>query len=358
MDVTVGTFNLNNLFGRWNLYAEVPQPPPTGVPAPADAAATVMASATSPARSWLEAAPSSNERAVAAAGIPDVKITIEGELTPDGVKWRTNPYDGRVVFKKKPAATKKLAERIKALDVDVLAVQEVENIEALDEFVEGQGLRRAGYRHLVLVEGNDDRLIDIAVISRLPIGAVTSWRHRTYENRPRERPIFSRDLLQVDILSEDRRRILFTLLNNHLKSRLAKNEQERKEGNQRRKRQAETIASIIAERPPPGPYVILGDLNDTPTASRLRALPDLGLVNALKDPDETGGPYPADDNPPRTKAWTHRYRAEGRTDYELFDQIWLSPDLAAKQSGAWIQRRTTKGGDASDHDPAAVSLAL
>jgi hypothetical protein len=25
MDVTVGTFNLNNLFGRWNLYVEVPE---------------------------------------------------------------------------------------------------------------------------------------------------------------------------------------------------------------------------------------------------------------------------------------------------------------------------------------------
>jgi hypothetical protein len=42
---------------------------------------------------------------------------------------------GRQGRKKKPEATKTLAERIKALDVDVLAVQEVENIEALDEFV-------------------------------------------------------------------------------------------------------------------------------------------------------------------------------------------------------------------------------
>jgi hypothetical protein len=82
-------------------------------------------------------------------------------------------------------------------------------------------------------------------------------------------------------------------------------------------------------------------------------------VNGLSDPDETGGPYPSDDpNQPKSKAWTHRYRAEGRTDYELFDQIWLSSELAPKQTAASIQRRTSRGGDATDHDPAAISLQL
>jgi endonuclease/exonuclease/phosphatase family metal-dependent hydrolase len=360
MEVSVATFNLNNLFGRWNLYVDAPQPPPTGVPAPAEAAATATPAATTPDRDWLEEAPAVEAASSARRRrLPDVKIVIEGRLTAEGIKWRTNPADGKVVFKKKPEATRKLAERIKALDVDVLAVQEVENIEALDEFVETNGLRRAGYRHLVLVEGNDDRLIDVGVISRLPIGAVSSWRHRTYGNRPRSRPIFSRDLLQVDVLAETRNRVLLTIYVNHLKSRLARNPQERRAGNQRRKRQAETIAAIIAERPPPGPFVVLGDLNDTPEASRLRPLRDLGLINGLADPDETGGPYPADDpDQPRTKAWTHRFRAERRTDYELFDQIWLSPDLRSKQTAAWIQRRTTRGGDATDHDPAAVRLDL
>jgi hypothetical protein len=39
VDVTVGTFNLNNLFGRWTLYADVPASPPTGAQAPAEAGA-------------------------------------------------------------------------------------------------------------------------------------------------------------------------------------------------------------------------------------------------------------------------------------------------------------------------------
>jgi hypothetical protein len=113
-------------------------------------------------------------------------------------------------FKRRPAAQKLLAERIKAMKVDVLAGQEVENIEALEEFVRVHKLRDAGYRHLVLVEGNDDRMIDVAVISKLPIGAVTSWRNRTYQNGE-GKPVFSRHLLQLEILSGDRSKTLFTL---------------------------------------------------------------------------------------------------------------------------------------------------
>jgi endonuclease/exonuclease/phosphatase family metal-dependent hydrolase len=361
MDLTVGTFNLNNLFGRWNLYVDAPQPAPAGARA---ASVPQRAAARTPPRDWLEAPsgakPSVRGRATGKKKpkLPDVKITIEGNVTPDGIKWRTNPYDGRVVYKKKPEAQKTLAERIKAIDVDVLAVQEVESIEALQEFVDTQALDKAGYKHLVLVEGNDERLIDLGLISRQPIGAVISWRHRTYQNK-RTKPIFSRDLLQVEILSDDRKETLVTLYVNHLKSKLARSARETAAGNLRRKRQAETIATIISERPPPGPYMVLGDMNDSPTTSRLEALPNLGLVNALTDPDETGGPYPANDpDQPPTRAWTHRFRDKGKTDYELLDQIWLSPDLAPKQTGAWINRRTSRAGDATDHDPPYIRLAL
>ena len=147
MDVSIGTFNLNNLFGRWNLYVDAPAPPPTGAPALAVPASADVPPATQPDRGWLEAAPALNGGSAApGSGLPDVKIIIEGTLTEAGVNWRTNPYDGRLVFKKKPEATAKLATRIKALDVDVLAVQEVESIESLDEFVENRVWRRPGTR--------------------------------------------------------------------------------------------------------------------------------------------------------------------------------------------------------------------
>ncbi len=341
MKVTIGTFNLNNLFGRWDFYAEIPQQP----------AATTHAAGVP---DWLERAPAGRS----AADAPDVKIVIEGKVTPVGIKWRTNPVDGKVVYRKTPEAQATLARRIKAMDVDVLAVQEVESIEALQQFVDDQQLDGAGYTELVLVEGNDQRLIDVGLISKLPIGPVTSWRHRTYENEPGP-PVFSRDLLQVEILDGSRRRTLVTVYVNHLKSKLARSVQETEADNRRRRQQAETIAAILAERPPPGPYVVLGDMNDSPDSPQLAPIPGLGLTNALTDPDETGGPYPSDDpDPPTTTAWTHRFRSGGHTSYELFDKIWLSRDLVAKQTGAWIDRRTTRGGDGSDHDPSFIELDL
>jgi hypothetical protein len=40
------------------------------------------------------------------------------------------------------------------------------------------------------------------------------------------------------------------------------------------------------------------------------------------------------------------------------DQVWLSPALAPKQTGAVIERRSKMSGDGSDHDPAWVVLDL
>ena len=43
-------------------------------------------------------------------------------------------------------------------------------------------------------------------------------------------------------------------------------------------------------------------------------------------------------------------------EYTLIDQIWLSPRLASRQMGAFIDRRRLHGGDGRDHDPAWVEL--
>ena len=367
MKVTVGTFNLNNLFGRWNLYVDVSEPP--AVTAAAEAGTHPPVSP----RTWLRpadaapppttagraATPATDATTPASSGTPDVQVTISGTLLPNGqMEWRTNPFTGKLVYEKPAAARAILAKRIKAIDVDVLAVQEVEDVKTLEQFARSDALKSLGYKYIVLVEGNDERLIDVGLLSRYPLGGVRSWRHRRYKNNSGT-AIFSRDLLEVDVLAKDRSRVLFTVFVNHLKSQLARNEQERKAGNERRKRQAETIKDILAERGP-GPVVVLGDLNDTPDSARLKAIRDAGLVNALTAPSEIGGPYPASDPfQPTTTAWTHRYKESNKPpDYELFDQIWLSPDLAAKQDGAWVHRRTKRGGDATDHDPAWIRLDL
>jgi endonuclease/exonuclease/phosphatase family metal-dependent hydrolase len=324
MDVSVGTFNLNNLFSRFNFEAQV------------DAIVE---------------------------DDPDSGLTATYTFN-DPERFRLRTYQGRLVHGKNPADQTTIAERITAMDPDVLCAQEVEDIDTL-RFFAAQHL--AGrYRFLVLVEGNDPRLIDLAVLSRLPLGAVVSHQHAVHPEASSE-PVFSRDLLEVDILHPANGSPLFTVFNNHLKSQFVPFDQDPvagKEANDtRRRRQAETVEQIVAARTrPDSRYVVLGDLNDPPDSPALApitASAQLGLVNALTRPQETRPPKADDPPPPASGAWTHRFKQAGQpARYELFDQIWLSPALASRQTGAFIDRRTRHGGDGSDHDPSWVTLSL
>lgn len=320
MTVKVGTFNLNNLFSRWNFTGAI--------------------DATQPA----------------AEGIVTYQFTDTGS-------YKLREYRGKLVKGKAAAETAAIAERIGRIDLDVLAVQEVEDIDTLRAF--NRDTLGAMYPHVVLVEGNDDRLIDVGILSRLPLGAVTSWQRAVHPGEP-AKLIFSRDLLEVEVLSSDRKRRLFTLFNTHLKSQLISYGEDPVAGkaanDTRRTLQSEMVRDIVAARTrPDASFVILGDMNDVPTSTCLQpfaADAGLKLVNALTSPAETR-PAKQDTPMPATTAWTHRFKESSQpARYELYDQIWLSPALAPKQTGAWIDRRTRHGGDGSDHDPAWVELNL
>lgn len=324
MKLTIGTFNLNNLFSRFNF----------------------------------------NFR----AEIPDLKEgSVEFKKVQklvNSLDTRSVEYEGVALKRKDPAARAAIIRRIEEMNLDILAVQEVEDIETLRYFVRHE-LKNVSYPHLSLIEGNDPRLIDLAVVSKYPIGAVTTWQHVTHPDNPSER-VFSRDLLQVEILDHDRLRQLCTIFNNHLKShfvRFTDNQtQGARQANLRRRQQAEMAAKIIAdEMSAHSRYVVLGDMNDPVDSDALRPLiknSELNLVNGLRKPTETRS-TPETSSPPTMPAWTHRFKESGKpARYDLFDQIWLSPALAEKQTGAFIDRRTRLSGDGSDHDPAWVELNL
>lgn len=327
MDITVGTFNLNNLFSRYNFSAE------------------------------LEAI---------REGDTEIE-TVESFVFAEPFSFVVRKFLGKLVKAKDEAKTKQVASRILEMDLDVLAVQEVEDIGTLRAF----NLNELGglYPYQILIEGNDARLIDLGLLSKYPIGAVSSWQQAVHPEEP-GRFVFSRDLLEVDILNRTRTRKLFTLFNNHLKSHFVRWQDDQVEGQQRnnarRQRQAETVARIVAARTRPNSsFIVLGDMNDPPDSGPLEPLvtdPELNLVNALSNPVETTPPK--SERPPSVtpdfSAWTHRFKESGEpAEFELYDQIWLSPALAAKQTGAFIHRRINSvDGDGSDHDPAWVTLNL
>ena len=324
MTIRVGTFNLNNLFSRFNFQAEVGQ-------APAD---------------------------------DPGGITLT--FGQDEISVRT--FMGRLVRAKDEDDTEEIARRIReVMNADVLAVQEVEHIEILKRFNREQ-LQNL-YTHAVLIEGNDQRLIDVGILSKLPIGVIASHQAAVHPEDPGRR-VFGRDLLQVEILDNNRRK-LFTIYNTHLKSHYVPFDEDQEQGaidaNNRRRRQAETISTIITrmERPNSS-FILTGDMNDPPDSEFLEPMltaDNRPLVNALENPAETrpakaesAGQGPG----PQTPAWTHRFNPPGPDlpEYELYDQIWLSQALSDDFGGATIDRRTKHGGDGSDHDPAWIDLAI
>ncbi|HEY3244774.1 MAG TPA: endonuclease/exonuclease/phosphatase family protein, partial [Phycisphaerae bacterium] len=91
-----------------------------------------------------------------------------------------------------------LAATIRALDADVLAMQEVENRGILEQFVR-TFLPEMHYGEVVLFEGNDERGIDVAILSRFPVGPVTSYRHLKFPRPDGTLASFQRDLLRARI---------------------------------------------------------------------------------------------------------------------------------------------------------------
>jgi endonuclease/exonuclease/phosphatase family metal-dependent hydrolase len=271
MTIRIGTFNLNNLFSRFNFKAEIGQ-------APADDPGGVT-------------------------------LTFE----QDHISVRT--FMGRLVRAKDQDDTVEIARRIReVMNADVLAVQEVEHIEILKCF-NREHLHNL-YPHVVLVEGNDQRLIDVGILSKLPIGAIVSHQAAVHEDEPNRR-IFSRDLLQVEILKNngDKR---FTIYNTHLKSHFVPFGQDPVQGaidaNNRRRCQAETISRIITRMERPNSrFVLTGDMNDPPDSEFLQPMltaDNRPLVNALENPTETRPPKAETTGQgpgPQSPAWTHRF---------------------------------------------------
>jgi exonuclease III len=324
MVVRVGTFNLNNLFSRFNFQAEVGHVPTED-----------------------------------SGGIT---------LTFDQEAFSVRTFMGRLIRAKDPDDTAEIASRIlHVMNADVLAVQEVEHIEILKQF-NREHLHNL-YPHVVLVEGNDQRFIDVGILSKLPIGPIVSHQAAVHPEEPNRR-VFSRDLLQVEIL-DHRGDKLFTIYNTHLKSHYVPFGQDPVQGaidaNNRRRRQAETISRLISRMERPNSrFVLTGDMNDAPDSPFLAAMltaDNRPLVNALENPTETRPPKaesPGQGPGPQTPAWTHRFNppGPGLPEYRLFDHIWLSQALAERFANPMIDRRTKHGGDGSDHDPAWIDLDL
>jgi endonuclease/exonuclease/phosphatase family metal-dependent hydrolase len=252
------------------------------------------------------------------------------------------------------------ASAIKATNADVIALQEVENLETLKMF-NAKYLAQSGYRYKLLIDGNDPRLIDVAVLSRYPFARIVTHQYRRTPNN--KSYVFSRDCLEV-VVQVDSSKTLHMFIN-HLKSMIGG----RSQTMNKRKIQSEELIKILMERfgnnPGQFEWVVLGDLNDY--------LPSSGLAPLLSQPwleniIQTRIPDP-------NERWTHYW--DENDEYRQLDYVLLSQVLARKnpnaipvieRQGLPLRASRYKGKHfkgvgnnkpkASDHCPVSIKLEL
>ncbi|SMD17122.1 endonuclease/exonuclease/phosphatase family protein [Rhizobium sp. RU36D] len=169
-------------------------------------------------------------------------------------------------------AMRNTARVIKDIGADILGVVEAESRPVLAEF-NSDILPAVGgtpFRHVMLIDGNDERGIDVGLMSGpdFPIGRMRSHvDDRQRDNR--ERAVFSRDCPEFEITTGNGAKLLVMV--NHFKS---KGFGSTAESDKRRRLQAERVVELCAERLAEGwDYIaVIGDLNDTPASAPLKAL--------------------------------------------------------------------------------------
>jgi len=209
------------------------------------------------------------------------------------------------------------AQVIKKIRADILGLQEIEAMDTLKRFV-AQFMPQECYTYKVVIDGNDPRLIDVALLSKreYPIACI---RTHQFERTPNRRSfVFSRDCLEVVVqLSQH---TVLPVFVNHFKSMVGG----RAQTMARRKLQAETVVRLLKERfgndPGTAAWVVLGDLNDY--------LPSVGLEPLLGQPWLENV---VDRIPDPEDRWTHYYK--GRNEYKQLDYILVSKSLADANPG-------------------------
>lgn len=207
------------------------------------------------------------------------------------------------------------------LDADLVLLQEVESRAILERLA-----LAAGYGAARLVDGNDPRGIDVAVLSRLPLRAYAS---HAGELGPDGRLLWPRDCVEAHAEADGRRVVV---VGSHLSSALS-------DAGTRRAWQAARLREI-AERvradDPDALVVAGGDLNDAPESA---ALASLLADGRWVDPAPAGTTWRGD-------------AAASRLDYLL---------VPASDARAVIGAALDGGADvaaASDHLPVVLDLSV
>jgi endonuclease/exonuclease/phosphatase family metal-dependent hydrolase len=256
---------------------------------------------------------------------------------------------------KSAEARAKIRESIKAINPDVLALEEMGTTNALLELrdsLRADGLDFPWWEHISAYDTN----IHVAILSKLPITARRPHTNETFL-LDGQRMEVKRGFAEVDLAAGTN--FSFTLIAAHLKSKLtAANADEATE----RLEEAKCLRRIIDIRlaaEPAANLIVLGDFNDTHNAASTRAIIGTGRARLIDTrPAERNGDNLPNPNPryePMSVTWTHFYGVEDT--YQRIDYILLSPAMKKR----WVAGETyiptiANWGIGSDHRPIVAAF--
>ena len=247
-----------------------------------------------------------------------VQVVADGRA--DWIGWielKTEPVD--------EWAMRHTAMVIRDVDADVLGVVEADSRPTLSMFSDAL-LAQVGaepYPQVMLIDGNDDRGIDVGVLARddFPLRSIVTH----VFDRDDQGVIFSRDCPEYHFGVPGGGHLV--VLVNHFKSKGYSTAGDPL-GAKRRRRQAVRVAEIYATRRAEGmeSVAVVGDLNDDPSAAALAPL--------LSDTDLRDiSVHPGFDFGPRTGTFG------SGNDKDKIDYVLLSPALFERATGGAVYRK-------------------
>ncbi|NUO91745.1 MAG: endonuclease/exonuclease/phosphatase family protein [Dermatophilaceae bacterium] len=227
-------------------------------------------------------------------------------------------------------AVRHTAQVVHDLQADVLGVVEAEDRWALKHFNADQLAPLGGrlYGHVMLIDGNDERGIDVGLLTRGDIEITGIVSH--VDDADLAGPVFSRDCPELSLALPGGGRLL--VLVNHLKSKGYGGP----ESNVRRKRQAQRVREIYEQRRAEGHdlVAVVGDLNDTPTSEPLSPLLGAGGTGVAATPSDLRdvSAFPGFDD----GGWPGTYGTANKGN--KIDYILCSPALFERVTAAGVHR--------------------
>ena len=259
-------------------------------------------------------------------GIPDVREKLT--LVSDAVRADEIDAAFNVLSEDDRTLT---AQTLAASKADICVLQEVENLVTLTAF-HNRYLRRWsrwGYECRILREGNDQRGIDVAALSRTRPWRITNYCDLTLREigipamanqSPNDR-VFRRDCLRLDFDYSGRALSLFVC---HFKSMHGSRWHTRAI----REQESLAVRRLIEqafEEPDKANWMVCGDLNDFLEQDGV-ADKEHGLGPLVDDGFALDALMMSD--MPAIDRWTHHYATED--SYSALDHILLSPALARR----------------------------